>query len=230
MNNTGRGEFRSLCQDTGTPPTTTDDTVARSTTYTYRIKAINEYGVSERSRWFHVDTPGARTRQAQGPRSHGDPRLMTLTGTTGGRLHHRPCGRDTGSRPGGPVPRIGPGDGHRRHYLYRRRRVGGDSLHLPPRPSTSTGWRALAGSTSTRRVHRGQTPHVTIRSRQRTEAALLRLHQPRVDWRVTGGELNTNSDRDRYLLRPPTRTWRGAPVPGYAGRSKCAYAMEIQSR
>ena len=26
---------------------------------TYRIKAINEYGVSERSRWFHIDTPAA---------------------------------------------------------------------------------------------------------------------------------------------------------------------------
>ena len=46
--------------DTGTAATTyTDDTVAAGTTYTYRIKAINEHGVSERSRWYHIDTPAA---------------------------------------------------------------------------------------------------------------------------------------------------------------------------
>ena len=52
------GEFSELVADTGTAATTyTDDTVAASTTYTYRIKAINEHGVSERSRWYHIDTP-----------------------------------------------------------------------------------------------------------------------------------------------------------------------------
>ena len=52
------GEFSELVSDTGTAATTyTDDTVAASTTYTYRIKAINEHGVSERSRWYHIDTP-----------------------------------------------------------------------------------------------------------------------------------------------------------------------------
>ena len=59
VNDTG-GEFSVLVADTGTAATTyTDGTVAASTTYTYRIKAINEYGVSERSRWFHIDTPAA---------------------------------------------------------------------------------------------------------------------------------------------------------------------------
>ena len=54
------GEFSVLVADTGTAATTyTDDTVAASTTYTYRIKAINEHGVSERSLWFHIDTPAA---------------------------------------------------------------------------------------------------------------------------------------------------------------------------
>ena len=54
------GDFSVLVADTGTAATTyTDDTVAASTTYTYRIKAINEHGVSERSRWFHIDTPNA---------------------------------------------------------------------------------------------------------------------------------------------------------------------------
>ena len=54
------GHFDELVADTGTAATTyTDDTVEASTHYTYRIKAINEYGVSERSRWFHIDTPAA---------------------------------------------------------------------------------------------------------------------------------------------------------------------------
>ena len=52
------GEFSELVPDTGTAATTyTDDSVAADTTYTYRIKAINGHGESERSRWYHVDTP-----------------------------------------------------------------------------------------------------------------------------------------------------------------------------
>ena len=54
------GHFDELVADTGTAATTyTDDRVKANTSYTYRIKAINEYGVSERSRWFHIDTPAA---------------------------------------------------------------------------------------------------------------------------------------------------------------------------
>ncbi len=59
VNDTG-GEFNVLVADTGTAALTyTDNTVAAGLTYTYRIKAINEHGVSERSRWFHIDTPAA---------------------------------------------------------------------------------------------------------------------------------------------------------------------------
>ena len=59
VNNTG-GDFSELVTDTGTAATTyTDASVAPSTTYTYRIKAINQYGASERSRWYHIDTPAA---------------------------------------------------------------------------------------------------------------------------------------------------------------------------
>ena len=59
VNNTG-GEFSELVADTGTAATTyTDATVKANTTYTYRIKATNEHGVSERSRWFHIDTLAA---------------------------------------------------------------------------------------------------------------------------------------------------------------------------
>ena len=58
-NNTG-GDFSVLVADTGTAALTyTDDTVAGGLTYTYRIKAINEHGTSERSRWFHIDTLAA---------------------------------------------------------------------------------------------------------------------------------------------------------------------------
>ena len=55
------GHFDELVANTGTAATTyTDDTVEASTHYTYRIKAINEYGgKSERSRWFHIDTLAA---------------------------------------------------------------------------------------------------------------------------------------------------------------------------
>ena len=54
------GDFSVLVADTGTAATTyTDNTVAASTTYTYRIKAINQHGASERSRWFHIDIPPA---------------------------------------------------------------------------------------------------------------------------------------------------------------------------
>ena len=55
-----KGHFDVLAADTGTAATTyTDNTVAAETRYTYRIKAINEHGTSERSRWYHIDTPAA---------------------------------------------------------------------------------------------------------------------------------------------------------------------------
>ena len=55
-----QGHFNELVSNTGTDATTyTDDTVSAETRYTYRIKAINEHGVSERSRWSHIDVPAA---------------------------------------------------------------------------------------------------------------------------------------------------------------------------
>ena len=75
VNDTG-GEFSVLAADTGSAATTyTDDTVAASTTYTYRIKAINEHGVSERSRWYHIDTPAA-------PEPEPDPADLAPSGLT----------------------------------------------------------------------------------------------------------------------------------------------------
>ena len=59
VNDTG-GDFSVLVANTESAATTyADNTVAASTTYTYRIKAINEHGTSERSRWSHIDTPAA---------------------------------------------------------------------------------------------------------------------------------------------------------------------------
>ena len=61
------GQFSELVSNTGTAELTyTDDTVAAETRYTYRIKAINEHGTSERSRWFHIDTPAAPAEQTGG--------------------------------------------------------------------------------------------------------------------------------------------------------------------
>ena len=54
------GQFDELVANTETAATTyTDGSVAAETRYTYRIKAINQYGTSERSRWYHIDTPAA---------------------------------------------------------------------------------------------------------------------------------------------------------------------------
>ena len=54
------GDFSELVANTESAATTyTDNTVAASTTYTYRIKATNGAGTSERSRWFHIDIPAA---------------------------------------------------------------------------------------------------------------------------------------------------------------------------
>ena len=61
------GQFSELVSNTGTAALTyTDDTVSAETRYTYRIKAINEHGTSERSRWFHIDTPAAPAEQTDG--------------------------------------------------------------------------------------------------------------------------------------------------------------------
>ena len=51
--------FEHISVPGGGTTTYTDDTVAAETSYTYQIKAINDYKVSERSRWFHIDTPAA---------------------------------------------------------------------------------------------------------------------------------------------------------------------------
>ena len=62
---TAEGEFTELVSDTGNADTSyTNDSVAAETPYTYRIKAINDQGVSERSHWFHIDTPAPPTPES----------------------------------------------------------------------------------------------------------------------------------------------------------------------
>ena len=80
VNDTG-GDFSVLEADTGTAARTyTDNTVAASLTYTYRIKAINEHGTSERSRWFHIDTPAAPSPEPT-PDSNPATGAPTIRGT-----------------------------------------------------------------------------------------------------------------------------------------------------
>ena len=82
VNNTG-GEFSELVADTGTAATTyTDATVKANTTYTYRIKATNEHGVSERSRWFHINVPAApEPEEEQAPEPPDQPTGLDATAT-----------------------------------------------------------------------------------------------------------------------------------------------------
>ena len=71
------GHFGELAPDTGTAATTyTDGAVAAETPYTYRIKAINQHGTSERSRWLHIDTPAAPVAQ-QNTQERADPPTAT---------------------------------------------------------------------------------------------------------------------------------------------------------
>ncbi len=72
VNDTG-GDFSVLVANTETAALTyTDDTVVASLTYTYRIKAINEHGVSERSRWFHIDVPAAPQSKSEYIDAHNE--------------------------------------------------------------------------------------------------------------------------------------------------------------
>ena len=60
--------FHTIENDTGSSGTSYTDTgVAAETRYVYRIKAINNHGLSERSSWFDADTPEApaETQDAQ---------------------------------------------------------------------------------------------------------------------------------------------------------------------
>ena len=55
---TAPGEFTELVADTGSAATTyTDHGVESDASYTYRIRAINDHGLSELSRWVRADTP-----------------------------------------------------------------------------------------------------------------------------------------------------------------------------
>ena len=82
VNDTG-GDFDVLVGDTGSAATGyTDTTVAAGLTYTYRIKAINEHGTSERSRWSHIDTPAAPAQEEEQASEPPDkPRGLEATAT-----------------------------------------------------------------------------------------------------------------------------------------------------
>ena len=101
------GDFSVLVANTGSAATTyTDNEVAASTTYTYRIKAINGAGTSERSRWVHIDTPAPPVPdQPTASRPRRPTARSCSPGKTRGREHHRlrdPAPPSRG-RPGGPL-------------------------------------------------------------------------------------------------------------------------------
>ena len=114
VNDTG-GDFSVLVADTGTAALTyTDNTVAASLTYTYRIKAINEYGVSERSRWVHIDTPAAPAGDLRRGRRAGRPGRAGRGGRPRRRArpgHARRCRRD--GQAGRVAPSVLRADGFR---------------------------------------------------------------------------------------------------------------------
>ena len=59
-----KGQLTELAPDTGTAANAyTDRSVAAGTPYTYRIRAINEYGTSGPSRWVHVETAAPPARR-----------------------------------------------------------------------------------------------------------------------------------------------------------------------
>ena len=72
------GQFTTHVENTGSAQTRyTDTRVQAETSYTYRVRAINEQGESPRSRWLHVDTPAAPTTEENTPATGGP----TITGT-----------------------------------------------------------------------------------------------------------------------------------------------------
>ena len=145
--------------------TYTDNEVAASTTYTYRIKAINEHGVSERSRWVHIDTPAPpvpdKPTGLEATASHGSgrpspgttPRDDSITGYV--ILRRLPGVNDTG----GPVQMSSWRTRVRAAITYTDDTVAAEH-HVTPtgsRPSTSTGPASgPAGCTSTLRQPRSR--------------------------------------------------------------------------
>ena len=130
------GHFDVLVADTGTAATTyTDDTVSAETRYTYRIKAINGAGTSERSRWFHIDTPAApvpdKPTGLEATASHDS---VTLTwddpgddSITGYVILRRVRENDTG----GDFSVLVANTGSCRDHLHRRHSGGRHHVHLP---------------------------------------------------------------------------------------------------
>ena len=145
VNNVG-GEFSELLPDTGSAATSyTDDSVAAGTTYTYRIKARNEHGLSERSRWVHIDTPAA----PEPPQAEAEEPPAQPTGLFAAASHDQVV-----------LSWDDPGDDSISGYLILRRvrvnNVGGEfSELLPDTGSAATGYTddsVAAGTTYTYRV------------------------------------------------------------------------------
>ena len=133
---TAPGEFTELVADTGSAATAyTDDSVAAETLYTYRIRAINEHGVSELSRWARADTPAppvpapptgltAAASHDQVVLSWDDPQDASITGYVILR-------RNRATTAPGEFTELVADTGSTADNLHRRQRVGRHFLHLP---------------------------------------------------------------------------------------------------
>ena len=79
------GVFHTIEDDTGSSGTSYTDTgVAAETRYVYRIKAINNHGLSERNSWLDADTPEAPAETQEGQQQSAPPAAHTgpLTAAT----------------------------------------------------------------------------------------------------------------------------------------------------
>ena len=231
------GQFSELVSNTGTDAITyTDGTVEAETRYTYRIKAINEHGTSERSRWLHIDTaaaPEAQEEQAAEPpdRPEGlsaaafhdqvtltwdNPQDDSITGYVILRRN-----RDTDAE--GHFDELAPDTG-----TAATTYTDGAWRPRPPtptasRPSTSTGPASVpAGCTSTLRRPSGPAEHTGERrpaNRHRTRRRRFRRqhgdHRHSGSGRVNRGPHQQRRRRDWILVQADPGQWFTITLTGY---------------
>ena len=140
----GAPEFVVIAESASTSATYTDNTVEPETRYVYRVKAVNDRGVSERSSYANAETPAApastpeptpsRARPADGPERSSDPRLGGAElGRPPGREHHRLPDTAAGTRRTRPRAILHHRGRHRqqRYVLHRQHGGAGDEIRLP---------------------------------------------------------------------------------------------------
>ena len=214
------GEFSVLVADTGTAATTyTDDTVVAETTYTYRIKAINDHGVSRRSRWFHIDIPAAPERPAKPAGLSEDddagPSSAHLERTRR-RHHHRLWDPDDATAK--PPPRAKP------RPSWTTRRAGPPRTPrapYEPRPPTTYRIKAInehgSSKRSGARFHGRHLDSSSGNLRRQPSSNTSIWRRPRPDqgstWRATPTGAPGHASKTRFLATLPTAPRATPPLP-----------------